>query len=271
MFEENSFPAIVNIPVHVIATNWNWCRPKLNPNLAFGLKAGWWICSDNVGRRWVVKMRGSNHAYREHVFAALAQRLGVSCQSSMYLTIPRNAAPMLDEPKAEPHQLALWLFDEHQDPCSSARCPLTILQNLRIENEATLQAYLSCGISQAVDWIRGEVLGYLCGQFEPPGHLFTAGHKFVQIDNELMFSSGPINFEGCRWFQYRIWGQCAEDICANLSKISDEELLNLAKIPIGYVVPRKNNVRRRLLAAKRAANDYLIRLSKKKIAFCSEK
>ena len=256
----------MNLPVHVVATNWNWSRPKPNPNLAFGLKANWWIGTDIADRRWVVKMTGSNYAHREHVFAALAQRLGISCQSSLYLTIPRDSMPMLGALRAEPHQLALWFFDEHQDPCSSKKCPLTILQGLSIDSEATLQTYLSCGVSQAADWIRGEVLGYLCGQSEPPGHLFTIEHEFVQIDNESMFSSGPVNLEGCQWLQFRIGRQCAENICFSLSKISDEELLSLAEIPKDYVVPRKNNVRRRLLAARRAADNYLAKLTKRKTA-----
>jgi hypothetical protein len=159
MFEKNPFPAIANLPTHVVATDWNWTRPKPNHNRLDGLKADWWVATDDTGRRWVVKMTGGNCAYREHVFAALAQRLDISCQSSIYLTIPRNAIPMLDKTKGESYQLALWFFDEHQDSCLSERCPLTILKGLHIDNEATLQTYVSCGVRQAIDWIRGEVLG----------------------------------------------------------------------------------------------------------------
>ena len=92
MCEKNSFPAIVNLPVHVVATNWNWSRPEPKRNMAFGLKPEWWIGTDDVGRRWVVKMSGSDCAYREHVFAALAQRLDISCQSSMYYRLPERGA-----------------------------------------------------------------------------------------------------------------------------------------------------------------------------------
>jgi hypothetical protein len=265
MFEKNAFPAIANLPDHLVATDWTWSRPKPSHNRPNGLKASWWVATDNTGRRWVVKMTGSNYAYREHVFAALAHRLGISCQSSMYLTIPRNAIPMLNAPKPESHQLALCFFDEHQNSCSSENCPLNILKGLHIGNEANLQTFLSCGVSRAVDWIRGEILGYLCGQFEPPGRLFTVDHELVQIDNELMFASGPLNPEDCRWLQYRIGRQCAENMCSILSEISDEELLSLAEIPSGYTVPRKNNVPRRLLAARRAAKKYLDRVNKAKI------
>jgi hypothetical protein len=89
-------------------------------------------------------------------------------------------------------------------------------------------------------------------------------HEFVQIDNELMFSSGPVNLEDCRWLRFRIGLQCAENICEGLSKISDAELLHLAEIPKGYVVSRKNNIRRRLLAARGAADNYFARLTKRK-------
>ena len=182
----------------------------------------------------------------------------------MYVTIPRNAMPMLDETKREAHQLALWFFDEHHGTCSSERCPLTILEGLHIDSEANIQTFLSCGVSHAVDWIRGEVLGYLCGQFEPPERLFTVEHGFVQIDNELMFSSGPVNLEECRWLRFQTGRQCAESVCSSLLEISEEELLSLAQIPKEYAVPRKNNIHRRLLAARRAAENYLARANKRK-------
>ena len=37
----------------------------------------WWIGTDLEGRQWLVKMKGSFYAYREHVFASLAQRAGI--------------------------------------------------------------------------------------------------------------------------------------------------------------------------------------------------
>ena len=89
-------------------------------------------------------------------------------------------------------------------------------------------------------------------------------HGFVQIDNELMFSSGPVNLEECRWLRFQTGRQCAESVCSSLLEISEEELLSLAQIPKEYAVPRKNNIHRRLLAARRAAENYLARANKRK-------
>lgn len=254
-------PAIADLPTHVFANDWNWVPAKPDRQRPFPLQTGWWIGIDGIGQKWLFKMSGANCAYREHVFAALAQRIGISCQSSLYVTIPRNAPPVRDMPLPERHQLALWFFDEHlPDGCSlSHSCPLLALRNLKLESDATLETYLSCGVSDAIDLIRGEILGYLCGQFEPAGRLFTVRHEFVQIDNELMFATGPVNLMDCRWLRFHAGRQCAKDVCLRLSEISDEELLSLAAIPTGYVVRRKNFISRRLLAARQAARNFMAR------------
>jgi hypothetical protein len=236
-----------------------WSRPKPSHTRYQELKSYWWLGTDEMGRRWVLKMTGSNYAYREHVFASLAQRLGISCQSSMYLTIPRGSAPILHETKTEPHQLALCFLEEHLGSCSLESCPLDILNDLSIDSEENLQIYLSCGVKNTTDFIRGEILGYLCGQFEPPDRLFTMNHELVQIDNELMFANDPINLVECRWLQFRVGLQCAEDICCTLSELSEDEILAFAEIPSGYLVTQDNNIPRKLLAAHRAAKNYLTR------------
>lgn len=247
---QESCPHMANLPVHLVATNWTWTQLE-----------EYWVAIDQEGRKWFVKMRDSNRAYRERVFAALAQRLDISCQSSVYLTIPRNAPPMLNGTKREPHQLAIWFLNEHQaSSCSQEQCPLTVLKNLERNSEANLQTLLCSGVSRAIDLIHGEILGYLCGQFEPPGRLVTADHRFVQIDNELMFASGPVNLEDSQWLRFPLGRQCAKSICTKLSELSDEELTGLAQIPKGYVVRRRNNIPRRLLAAKKAAKSYLTQL-----------
>jgi hypothetical protein len=256
MFNRNSFPAIADLAERFVAKDWTWSRPKPRPDLRFGLAPNWWIGTDNLNGKWVVKMTGSNCAYREHVFASLAQKLEIFCQSSVYLTIPRKAPPLLCGIKPEPHQLALWFFEEHQRPCQKENCPLELLRG-ELNTEADLENFLGCGISHTIDRINGEVLGYLCGQFEPPGWLFTVNHEFIQIDNELMFASGPVDLYDCVWLKWSVGRRCAADVCRRLSEMPDSELLEFAIVPQGYVVRRKNDIPRRLLAAKRAAMAYL--------------
>lgn len=248
-----SCPHMANLPVHLVAGDWTWTQLEEN-----------WVAVDHEGRKWFIKMRDSNRAYRERVFAALAQRLGISCQSSVYLTIPRNAPPMLNGTEWESHQLAIWFLNEHQaSACSQEQCPLTVLKNLELNSEANLQTLLCSDVNHAIDLIHGGILGYLCGQFEPPGHLFTVDHRFVQIDNELMFASDPIKLEDSQWLRFPSGRQCAKTVCAKLSELSNDELTGLARIPEGYVVRCRNDIPRRLLAAKNAAKGYLAQLPTK--------
>jgi hypothetical protein len=243
---------MANLPVHLVAVDWAWTQLK-----------EYWVAIDHEERKWLVKMTGSSCAYREHVFAALAQRLDISCQSSVYLTIPRNAPPMLNGTERESHQLAIWFLNEHQaSSCSQEQCPLTVLKNLELNSEANLQTLLYSGVSRAIDLIHGEILGYLCGQLEPSGCLFTGDHRFVQIDNELMFDSDPISLEESpsRWLRFPSGRKCVKTVCGRLSELSDEELIGLAQIPEGYVVRCKNDIPRRLLAAKKATKSYLTQL-----------
>jgi hypothetical protein len=85
----------------------------------------------------------------------------------------------------------------------------------------------------------------------------TAEHEFIQIDNELMFASGPVRLWDCIWMRYSRGRKCAVEVCQRLSNVRDEELLELAAIPQGYVVRRKNDIRRRLVAAKKAASEFV--------------
>ena len=75
-----SFPSISELPKLLDASDWEWQRPPLRDD-GMGMDANWWIGTDREGRRWLVKMTNGFYAYREHVFASLAQRLGISCQS----------------------------------------------------------------------------------------------------------------------------------------------------------------------------------------------
>jgi hypothetical protein len=262
MSDTNSFPTITDLPSYVVAADWTWDRPKPRSDPYHGCSSDWWIGTDNAGRRWVVKMRGSNYAYREHVFSALAQRLGIACQSSVYLVIPPKAPPLLNTINSESYQLALWFFEEHRRPCLQENCPLNLL-SISLDTEADIEKYISCGVLNAIDRLNGEILGYLCGQHEPPGLLYTKSHEFIQVDNELMFSEDPVDLQNCEWLRFSIGKQCAATVCKKLSEIDDSELLNFSKVPQDYWVHDENEVPRRLIAAKRAAIAHLQgRLSK---------
>ena len=164
------------------------------------MDADWWIGTDREGRRWLVKMTGSSYAYREHVFALLAQRLGISCQSSTYLLVrSENAEPRLCTRCSEPYQLALWSMDEHSSQPCSWTCPLADIRGKGIDF-ATIKRLSVSGLASFEDLVRGDVLGYLCGQFEPHGHFFLQNHEYVVIDNECMFAGSPC-LHSCHWHE----------------------------------------------------------------------
>jgi hypothetical protein len=184
---------IRDLPELLIANDWDWTHPAQTLcDRHVRLNGEWWIGMCPKGRKWLVKMRGSTKAYCEHTFASLAQLIGISCQSSVFLKIPDSAPPRLETRGTEPFQLALCFLDEHDGDCADPECPITKLRDVDIGSKAGLAAYLNSGIVFANDYVRGEVLGYLCGQWEPPGRLFTKTHEFVQTDNEAMFHSGPV-------------------------------------------------------------------------------
>ncbi|MBE2282175.1 MAG: hypothetical protein IAE77_01790 [Prosthecobacter sp.] len=160
------FPAISEMPALLDATNWSWKRPSSH-NRRIGTKSEWWIGVDEEGGEWLVKMRGSDKASREHTFSALAQRLSIPCQSSSYLLIPSpQAPPRLLAPHAEEFQLALCLINEQElTPCSSD-CPLSSVFGKSLTDEVIRRAELRGGFNHQ-DLVKASALGFLCGQFEP--------------------------------------------------------------------------------------------------------
>src|SRR6266850_1973336 len=76
-----------DLPPHLYASGWRWRRARGRHH---------WIGTDRSGRSWFVKMTGSECAHRERVFDLLAQNLGLSCQSCVYLTLPEEALPLVE-------------------------------------------------------------------------------------------------------------------------------------------------------------------------------
>jgi hypothetical protein len=245
-------PLIRDLPDHLRADGWEWSKaePPANHFPGLGVKHGWWFGTDENGIKWLTKLTGGSYAYREHVFSALAQSLGISCQSSVYVTIPKDAAPMRDKFQAKRFQLALWYYAEHaNDPCKT-QCPMDELTSFDL-------SYLDSGIKYAEDMIRGEFLGYLCGQSEPAGYLFTANHEFIQIDNEQMFGGDPGNLENCYWWKFDAARKYAFEVCRKIAELSEAEILKFAEIPKGYVIVPKNGIPIKLKLLRRAAIGFL--------------
>ena len=153
----------------------------------------------------------------------------------------------------EPYQLAIWLMDEHVGkPCSES-CPAATLfgQPLGIERIATAE---KAGIKHMIDTIRGDMLGRLCGQFEPHGNFITCDHEYVIIDNECMFAEEP-SLNQCRWILDNEARPVVEQVCRDFLGVSEKELLDLAILPARYKVEGDRDLKRNVLTARAAARE----------------
>jgi hypothetical protein len=180
-------------------------------------------------------MTGSFCSYREHVFSSLAQRLGISCQSSAYVIVQPDALPPRDSYKhLDRCQLAISLIEEHfEEPCSPDCVMKEVIgKSMSFDDIDRLSAK---GVSHFKDWVCGDALGHLCGQFEPHDHLFTKDHQYVVIDNELMFAGSPC-LEECSWWEEENARPLIAALCRKFVELSDDELRAMATIPEGYSV-----------------------------------
>lgn len=192
-----SFPPMSDLPEVVDTTDWQW-SPFEAP---VAPSSGFWLGIDKRGQRWLTKLTGPFYAYREIVFARIAQQMGWSCQSSVFMRVDSASASQLGVEAGSVHA-AHWFLDEHTHPPCGSSCvlePLVGKAVSRVEDIADLK------VSSIMDWPKSDFAACLFGGNEPPGRLFTASHEFVVIDSELMFSTGPSSLSGTVW-----WGEdCA--------------------------------------------------------------
>ena len=212
-----SFPSMLEIPISASTQGWSWEKIQ-NPGLP---SDGFWLGTDLQGGRWLTKLRGSFYAYREIVFARLVQRLGWSCQSSMFVRLDRESAAVLGRKIGEVHS-AHWYLDEHASMRCGPECSLKALFDHEVRSVDDL---VFSGVSHLLDWPKSELAAYIFGGNEPPGRLFTATHEFVIIDSEQMFSTGPCQFDTWSWLKTpdgaaHLGGhKLAEEVCREISSL----------------------------------------------------
>ena len=100
------FPLMQELPKVVDTHGWHW-KPY-----SVGIK-DFWIGQDPVGRKWMTKMRGAERAYREIVFARLAQAMNWSCQSSIFIALDEESMALLKSECGRFHA-AHFFLEEHQ-------------------------------------------------------------------------------------------------------------------------------------------------------------
>lgn len=228
------FPPISELPLIQNSEKWIWSRIRHEHDF--------WIGEDEEGHKWLVKMRGSFWALRERAFSSIAQNLGLSCQSSTFLKLSSDSEPLRRSPDEAPEQLAIWFVPEHAHGFCGQTCPLRWFSEAFDDANDKISALKQSPISNAIDWARGVILGYLCDMHEPPGRLFTPNHEFVQIDNELMFTDAHADLWECDWLRTseNEWSEAgveeARHLCQAVAELPDAVIARATDTPPKYEI-----------------------------------
>lgn len=249
-----SFPQMKDLPPVLDSTGWTWA-PYEAP---FCSSIDLWLGSDRKGDKWLIKPRGSFYAYREIVFARLAQKMGWSCQSSAFLRLDKQSAKALGVPTAEIHA-AHWFMEEHvHNPCS-AECQLTFLFGRSINTVDDLQGF---EIEHLLDWPKSELAACLFGANERPDRLYTTSHEFVIIDSEQMFSTDPCSLYESSWcttpegHPSPSGRTLAYEVCLALCSLSSADIGDALFIPKGVSVKETWPIAAKLKASRKFAADF---------------
>jgi hypothetical protein len=201
---------------------------------------GFWLGTDRQGNRWLTKLTGDFCAYREIVFGKLAQQMGWSCQSTVFMRLDDQSANEIGRQPGELHA-AHWFLDEHIHPPCNHDCGLAPLVGKGVR---TIEDIAHLSIAHILDWPKSDFAACLFGGNEPPGRLFTKKHEFVIIDSELMFSTGPCSFESTLW-----WGveqtprpsgmKLAKEVCSDLVGLGHQSLASALSLPAGVTVEER--------------------------------
>lgn len=249
-----SFPLIRDLSQSVITTGWSWERFDA-PSMP---SSNFWLGTDHAGNRWLTKLRGSFYAYREIVFARLAQAMKWSCQSSVFLVLDEVAASTLGATRGDIHA-AHWFMPEHKSQPCSGDCALRFLCDKEIRMVDDL---VGSQIAHLMDWPKSEYAAYLFGGGEPPGRLFTTEHEFVIIDSEQMFSTGPCKFDTAHWWNNpdrqpsRSGRELAAQVCADLASLTTREIEDALRVPKGVQIRESWPIARNLQASYEFASSY---------------
>ena len=186
----------------------------------------------------------------------------------MWPSCPIKSSRTISFTGGSPNQLAICFLEQHDpEPCAFD-CPWHDFCT-RFDSRGDrdpVEVLLNSGVKSITNWASGEILGYLCGQFEPGGHLCTRSHDFVLIDNECMWHSGPGDLWECDWLRHngrvsKAGLKLASEVCKALCGLSDEELNWIGRVPPGFLdEPQRElygDLRDNMRSAKRVAGEFL--------------
>jgi hypothetical protein len=249
-----SFPLIEELPQVVETLGWTW-EPFKGP---VAPSRNFWLGVDRQGNRWLTKLTGSFYAYREIVFARLAQRMKWSCQSSVFMRLDKYSAQTLGVPADDVHA-AHWFLDEHVNPPCSPACQLEFLVGKPVR---TVEDLLHSHVSHLLDWPKSEIAAFVFGGHEPPGRLFTKAHEFVIIDSELMFATNPCPFDSALWLTdpegrpSRSGMALALEVCRELAALPPLAVKEALRVPENVTVRKRWPIAPKLKASRRFAAEF---------------
>lgn len=249
-----SFPLMSELPASLDTIGWTWAQISM-PNHSSN---GFWVGTDPHGNRWLTKLRGSFYAYREIVFARLAQAMNWSCQSTVFIRLDADSAQVLGRCANEIHA-AHWFLEEHPHPPCHADCALQTLVGREVHKLDDLSYPRIAGL---IDWPRSEIAAYVFGGNEPPGRLFTLSHELVIIDSEQMFSTGPRDFSNSLWLRLpsdepsTSGLHLARDMCKEIGSLHARTIEIALTIPSGLPVDLGWQVAPKLNASVQFAANY---------------
>lgn len=249
-----SFPRMQDLPPVVDTNGWRWeqYRTPSFPSYNF------WRGFDQDGTRWLTKLRGDFYAYREIVFARLAQKMGWSCQSSVFMKLDVKSGKELGVPAGV--HAAHWFLEEHPSVACGPECPKEGLRGRQIH---TVDDLADSGIHHIMDWPKSQIAACLFGGNEPPDRLLTTAHELVIIDSEQMFSTDPCDIRETAWWNDRN-GSPSEsgrrltlEVCRDLCELSPLDLQEALQIPEGVSVEQPWPIAPKLAASHEYARHFL--------------
>jgi hypothetical protein len=248
------FPSIAELPAVLDSTGWTWEQYETPsfPSHSF------WVGTDSDGRKWLTKLTGDFYAYREIVFARIAQKMGWSCQSSTFVILDDRSADCLGVCGGNVHA-AHWFLVEHASTSCSRGCPWEACKGHVIDDLDDLNG---CKVFRILDWPRSEIAAALFGGNEPPGRLITAAHEFVIIDSEQMFSTGPTDVTKTQWWNRHdgtaspSGRQMTFEVCRRVSQLSDNVLADALAKPSGVAINELWPIAPRLGQSRQFAHQF---------------
>ena len=251
-----SFPRIEDLPPVLSTVGWSWQRFETP---TFPSKA-LWLGADREGRMWLTKLGGGFRGYRELVFARLAQRLGWSCQTSVFAELDDDAVKMVGKSHMARFRAMHWFMTEHPRGECNPDCELKFLIDRPIKS---IEDLMGSEILHLIDWPKSEFAACLFGGNEPPGRLFTTAHEFVIIDSELMFASQPSDLSGTMWWNNPDGTpspngrQLALEVCREVAGLSEGALEQFLQIPEGVTFEQPWPIRPLLKASYESAKHFV--------------